>query len=112
MLAVSQYVDIPVVLLLPPHRPTQADAKAPSDSDNRLAAPLEEKAWRLDAAHELPSGLTPFRLGRNRLAVPERGPDHHQRIVSRLEGLPDSFDFAEPFGRIRDAIEEARRGGQ
>ena len=58
------------------------------------------------------SSLINYFLGRNRLAVPERGPDHHQKIADRLEGLPDSFDLAEPFGRIRDAIEEARRGGQ
>jgi hypothetical protein len=31
-------------------------------------------------------------------------------VVERIAELPDSFDLAEPFGRIREAIEEARQG--
>ena len=33
-------------------------------------------------------------------------------IAKRLALSADSFDLAEPFERIREAIDEARRGGQ
>ena len=54
-------------------------------------------------------GCSGFELGRNRVAVPERLQQDRQLTVERLAGLADSFDLAEPFGRIRDAIEEARQ---
>ena len=57
------------------------------------------------------SRLAAFRLGRNRLALPERLSADRQLVTERLGDLPESFDLAEPFGRIREAIEEARRGG-
>jgi len=89
VLAVGQYVDIPVALVLPPEDPPAAGA-------DTLAGP----------------GLIAFRLGRNRLAVRAPGEEDRRRILDRLGSVADSFDLAEPFGRIREAIEEARRGGQ
>jgi len=81
-LAVREFVSVPVVLVLP--------------SD--------------DGSPEV--GVRPaFRLGRNRLAVPDSGIDDRRIATDLLGKLPDSFDLAEPFGRIREAIEEARRGG-
>ena len=53
-----------------------------------------------------------FELGQNRVAVPERLQQDRQLTVERLAGLADSFDLAEPFGRIRDAIEEARQAAR
>jgi hypothetical protein len=69
------------------------------------------EAWRLDGPHASGPRLTGFRLGRNRLAVPERSSGDRQLIADRLGHLAESFDLAEPFVRIREAIEEARRGG-
>ena len=64
---------------------------------------------RLDAAHRGGPRLVTFRLGRNRLALPEQAEEDRRLIAERLADLADSFDLAEPFQRIRDAIEEAQQ---
>ena len=71
----------------------------------------EHKSWRLDMPHEGPHLVT-FSVGRNRLAVAASAASDRPLIEERLAGLVESFDFGEPFQRIREAIEEARRGGQ
>jgi hypothetical protein len=101
VLAVRQNVDVPAVLVLP----SEEASAASTDSD------LPGKLWRVDAAHPGSLPLTAFRLGRNRLAVADHWPADRQLVVQRLADLADSFDLTEPFGRIREAIEEARRGG-
>ena len=50
-----------------------------------------------------------FQLGRNQLALPERAAEDRRLIADGLAGLDDSFDLAEPFQRIRDAIDEAQQ---
>ena len=50
-----------------------------------------------------------FQLGRNRLALPERADEDRRLIAERLAELAESFDLAEPFQRIREAIEEAQQ---
>jgi hypothetical protein len=70
----------------------------------------ERRMLRFDGPHDGGPRLNCFELGRNRLAVPVGFPDDGQRIVERLADLPDSFDLAEPFDRIREAIEEAQKG--
>jgi hypothetical protein len=101
VLAIRQHIDMPVVLVLP----TEEASAASTDSN----AP--ERLWRVDTAHTGGLLLTIFRLGRNRLAVPDGLPADRQLVAERLGDLAESFDLAEPFGRIREAIEEARRGG-
>jgi hypothetical protein len=102
-LAVRDYIDIPVTLVLPPQENTVADSDDPKTSSS-------QKTWRIDSAHG--SNLTEFHLGRNHLAVPSKSIDDRQAIVKCLDDLSESFDMAEPFVRIREAIEEARRGGR
>jgi hypothetical protein len=51
-----------------------------------------------------------FDVGRNRLAIDSAHESDRSLIVERLAVLADSFDLAEPFSRIREAIEEAQRG--
>jgi hypothetical protein len=97
-LAVREHVDVPVALVLP------SEAPAPSTSEQ----PASGTSWRIDPAHATPQ-LVSFRLGRNCLAV---SAEDQQQIGTQLAALADSFDLTEPFGRIREAIEEARRGGQ
>jgi hypothetical protein len=99
VLAVRQHIDVPVVLVLPSEEAPAASTG--SDSPGKL--------WRVDTAHAGGPPLTAFRLGRNRLAVPERLPADRELVAERLADLAESFDLAEPFGRIREAIEEARR---
>jgi hypothetical protein len=64
---------------------------------------------RLDAAHPAGPRLATFRLGRNRLALPDRAEDDRRRITEQFAELAESFDLAEPFQRIRDAIDEAQQ---
>jgi hypothetical protein len=109
-LAVREFVGMPVVLVL------GLEDGPPDAGDGPLANPARvgqapANTWRLDAAHGPPGSLIGFRLGRNRLAVPGSVADDPRQITDRLGGLPDGFDLAEPFQRIREAIEEARRGG-
>ena len=98
-LAVREFVSMPVVLVLP-------SEDGPTD-----AAPPPNATFRIDAAHGSPP-LIGFRLGRNRLAVPDAGSGAAEQMTDRLAKLCDGFDLAEPFQRIREAIAEARRGGQ
>jgi hypothetical protein len=100
VLAVRPYVDVPAALVLPEER-------APDSSDSQPPGQL----WRVDPAHPGGLPLTAFRLGRNRLAVPEAWSADRQSLTQRLGELAELFDLAEPFGRIREAIAEARRGG-
>jgi hypothetical protein len=101
-LAVREYVDVPVALVLQ-SEPAAADQSPPEERPG--------KQWRLDSAHSPDLRLSEFRLGCNLLAVPARAADDRQKIVDRLGAMADGFDLAEPFDRIREAIEEARRGG-
>jgi len=65
------------------------------------------------ASEETPNSgieLSFFELGSRRLAVDGRGDDDRRQVAERLECLAESFDLAEPFVRIREAIEEAQQG--
>jgi hypothetical protein len=83
----------------------------PDTSSPSSSAFPSDRRFRLDAPHGGPRLLT-FELGRNRVAVPERLQQDRELTVERLCGLVDLFDLAEPFGRIRDAIEEARQAAR
>lgn len=102
VLAVRPLVSMPVALVLPPCPPAVEGAAETQDSAKR---------WRLDGPHPDVVKLRTFLLGRNRLAVPLTAADDERLIVHRLAEVSEGFDLAEPFQRIRDAIEEARRGG-
>jgi len=93
-LAVREHIATPVALVLPPETPVTAEG--------------DQKYLRFDAAH---AGvyLQTFQLGRNHLAVDQRAGDDPRVIAERLGDLAASFDLAEPFCRIRDAIEEAQK---
>lgn len=98
-LAAREHTSTPLVLVLSP-------------KDDWAEAPSEEHAdrfFRVDAAHRGGPRLAIFQLGRNRLAVAEQAVDDRQLITERLGELADSFDLAEPFQRIREAIEEAQQ---
>jgi hypothetical protein len=68
---------------------------------------------RLDPPHS-GSGraLNRFRLGVNEVAVEARRREDQSRVTAVLSSAIETFDLSEPFGRIRDAIEEAQRGGR
>jgi len=100
VLAVREHIDVPALLVLPPEEASAASTDSSSP----------DRHWRVDRIHAGGLPLTAFRLGRNRLAVPDRLPADRQLVAERLGDLAESFDLTEPFGRIREAIEEARCG--
>jgi hypothetical protein len=95
-LAARDHVPMPVVLVLPP----ESQCDPPAEESGRF--------FRVDAAHRGPRLVT-FQLGRNRLALPERADEDRRLVAERLTDLAEAFDLAEPFQRIRDAIEEAQQ---
>jgi hypothetical protein len=109
-LAVRDHVTIPVAVVLPVGSP--GDHMPDISAEESFSRPPSERTWRLDPSHAIGPSLTEFAVGHNRLAVPASNPRDRQLIADRLAGLTDSFDLTEPFERIREAIQEARRGGQ
>lgn len=106
-LAVREYIDRPVALVLPRDDGEQPPSPAmPSSRATGL-----EKREPLEG-HGLLPPLFQFRIGANRLAVPESAADDHRLIVERLGELADGFDLAEPFQRIAEAIDEAHRAAR
>ncbi len=102
VLAVRDFVTMPVALVLP------VDDNA--FDQTRHPAPTSG-GWRIDAPQRPGSHLAEFTLGRNRLAVlAARGQDR-ETLTGRSEEL-GGFDLAEPFERIREAVEEAHKGGR
>ncbi len=104
-LAAREHISMPMALVLPAEAPCAAD-DASGDEGRRA------KNYRLDAAHDGGPRLAIFQHGRNRLALPERADEDRRLIDERLAGLDESFDLSEPFGRIREAIEEARQAAR
>jgi hypothetical protein len=105
-LALRELVEMPVVYVLDDDAQARIEEATANDSDRNASA-----TWRTDSAHAGDSRLAAFHLGRNRLAAASWAVDDPQIVANRLSDLAESFDFREPFERIREAIEEARRGG-
>ena len=91
VLSVRDLVATPVVLVVSGENPGDGVAEALPSSSNRLVT---------------------FDLGRNRLAVHERTEGDRPLIFQRLAEVAQSLDLAEPFGRIREAIEEAQQAAR
>lgn len=94
VLAVREHVSLPMVLVLSEECPTAG------------------QGGQLDPPDVPPPGghdLRTFRAGRYHLAVPGQFDGDREKIIQRLARLPGSFDLAEPFTRICQAIEEAQR---
>jgi len=106
-LAMRDFVDMPVALVLPPHESSAAQVSGSPVSAPQAAAAPAQSQWRVDRSHTL-AGATMFAVGANRLAVAERHRADEKTIQSHWLAI-DSFDLAEPFERIRDAIAEAQR---
>ena len=87
-LAAREFVQTPLVLVLPAGGEIGQTAEPPAAG---------------------PEGLVAFQLGRNRLALPQRAEEDRRLIHQRLAELAESFDLAEPFQRIREALEEAQQ---
>jgi len=108
-LALREFVEIPVVFVLDKEGTTGAGEATPAETPQTTE--ITQSTYRVDPSHPTGSLMTTFHLGRNRLAVPSWAAEDCQVVSARLGALAESFDFLEPFARIREAIEEARRGG-
>ena len=91
-LALREHISVPVVLVL---------------SREDSAAEQNEEMLRFDTSDGGGIATAPFQLGCNRLALPGQADADRRLVAERLGELADSFDLAEPFARIREAIEEA-----
>ena len=100
MLALRPFVSQPVVLVLP-----ETEAARPAESGG-------DAFRRVDTAHATVRGLFTFPFGRNSLALDAAHTDDRAIARERLAVLAETFDLAEPFGRIRAAIDEAQRSGR
>jgi hypothetical protein len=107
-LAVRTAVDVPVALVLPPEAEIDAAMQSGGETTGETSVPT----FRIDGPHAVaqPSGL--FMFGRNRLSVSPQRQDDRALIEQRLSELDQSFNLAEPFERVREAIEEAQRVGR
>jgi len=107
------FTDVPPALSLRQLTSVPIVYVPPDDSSDATAAEAD-RYRRVDQEHPLtpPGGalrLHSFAIGRLRLAVPETHRDDESLVVGQWQPHADDFDLAEPFGRIREAIEEARR---
>jgi hypothetical protein len=98
-MAVRTVVNTPVVLVLPAGEPTAVT----EGGQLRL---------RLDDAHAAKLHLHTFEVRGNRLAVGAERIADRAEILARLDALETPLDLHEPFGRIREALDEAQRGGR
>jgi hypothetical protein len=105
-LTVRDFTDFPVACVLLP------DANSSERPDDDQVPPS-----RIDGAHTGPG--TPFALRRHefsiadqRLAVLQTHEKDAETINRRWEPFAAGFDLVEPFGRIREAIDEARRSAR
>jgi len=104
VLAVREMVQVPVALVLSP----DMEADRPVQSDETLSTA------RLDGSHGRPvfpdsNGLARFSLGEHELAVASKYEHDRSLVVARWQPYAEGFDLTEPFGRIREAIQEAQR---
>ena len=96
MLSLRDHTELPVVWVLAPSSEAQAN----------------DPQWRIDGAHSAYCEPASFRLGNNMIAT-ARGFDADRRAVEEhLAAIGERIDLLEPFGRIREAIDEAQRSGR
>lgn len=115
---VSVLTDIHAAMAARPHVATPMtlvvldspqDAEATSSVSTRSS-----RQWRLDRGHDsrpaTHSHLSHFDLGAYRLAVDEHYPDDEATFLESWPEFAGHINLDEPFDRIREAIDEARRG--
>ena len=102
MLSVGEFIPPPVALVEP-------GVCEPSPEAGDPRTPI----WRTDSGHVAAGPhREAFTIGQRHLAVEAGGTPLGGQLVEDLQRIAASWDLAEPFDRIRAAIDEARRGGQ
>ncbi len=116
VLAVRGLVAAPVALVLPQELPVApkavvAEDEMPASEAISQSLSAGSPQFRVDTLHA-GTNFCHFQVGRNRLAVAADRAADRDLILERLAPLGELFDLAEPFVRIREAIEEAQRGSR
>ncbi|MBX9792137.1 MAG: hypothetical protein K2Y37_24700 [Pirellulales bacterium] len=107
VLELGDYVPMPVVLVLGDRVEPNADSSSPG---NAATPPAPSGRQRLTVPRQ--PGLRTLKIGGNRLAVRYSRVTDAETVATQLAAVVDGFDLTEPFGRIRDAIEEAQRAAR
>ena len=106
-LALRDFVSLPLALILADREPAgQFPADESTSSELRLDGPHSSVPGPAASRH------IEFDLGSQRLAVPMAHLQDQKLVVERLQPYAESLDLSEPFERIRQAIQEAQRGGK
>lgn len=116
VLAVREMIAMPVAFVEAgareePQRAT-VDNLASATARTDASQPAAERFCRLDAPHSLAPPLVSFSVGRNCLAVAQRSVGDRELIAERLAEMAATVDLAEPFTRIRQAIDEAQQAAR
>jgi hypothetical protein len=107
VLELGDFVPTPVVLVLCDR--LESSPGLTSCTSESASPPADNQRGSTMHGH---AGLRTLEIGRNRLAVRNSRMADADAIVAQLAAVADGFDLAEPFGRIRDAIEEAQRAAR
>jgi len=109
------FTDAPAVLTVRGFTPLPVACVLSSDGEPATQADGQpERRWRRDEQHTSPPTpfalrLHSFRVGSHPLAVLHDHAEDAELVAERWQSLADDFDLREPFSRIREAIDEARR---
>ncbi len=108
--------DVPSMLALRDSTATPVVFLAPaSDESADEPADAADVVYRVDAAHTAAQATGPksaiFRVGAYDLALSTAEDKTAERLVKQLATVAERIDLAEPFERIREAIQEAQRIG-
>lgn len=95
ILAARDHIEIPLVHVLP----TIDDAGKVTQ-------------LRFDAPHAGAPRPGLFRVGKHQLALATGHAEDEALVQTRLAAVVERVDLVEPFGRIREALEEAQRSGR
>ena len=103
VLELRELVPTPVVLVVSAGPALELPAGTPTPSS---------AVERSNSVSTTGASLRTLDLGRNRLAVRRSHSADADTAAIQLAELGEAFDLTEPFGRIRDAIEEAGRASR
>jgi hypothetical protein len=108
VLAVQSQTPCPLALV-------EGDATASDhEADERAGtvAARSNSILRRDASHAALPRLVSLTVGRRRLSVVAGQENARDELARRVSAIDEDFDLREPFDRIREAIQEAQRGGR
>ena len=112
VMSVRPFIPCPVVLVdsAPGRVESNADEDDEQAGDTREADDRRDRQYRVDAAHDHAglSGARRFTIGGQSVSVQADYANDVGSIQAAWESCC-SLDLAEPFGRIREAVDEAKR---